>query len=368
VRIAVDGRVLTLLPTGLALYTVNLLEHMTASSHHTWTVFSPGPVQADLGGCCNLNVQSGRLSHSSTILAWQQIVLPRLVTALRADLLWSPHHYLPALPGIPKVCTIHDLIWAVPGQRDMASSRRLAESVLMPLTVRRASRVIAVSEATKTELERRISSARGKVTVIHESLIPLPPASGIELSSLGITGDYVLFVGTKQPRKNLANLVEAFRRLPEDVLSHLQLVIAGAEWPRGAADLGLNPSSRAQIVQTGYVERSVLSALYEHATVFAMPSFIEGFGLPLLEAMAADLPILTSDRTAMPEVVGDAAVLVDPTNVDGIADGLLRLLTDDDLRKRLVELGRERLKAFSWKNAATQALEVLETAAGRKTG
>lgn len=361
-----DGRVLTLLPTGLAQYTVNLLRKMTAISSHEWVVFAPGEILADLSGCHNTLTICGRMRHPGVILAWQQVGLPKAAARHHIDLLWSPHHYLPAMPRIPKVCTIHDLVWAAPELNDMAKSRVLAEAILMPLAAKRADRIIAVSEATKACLEARLPGSRGKTTVIHEGPVPLPAPNNLDLSTLGITEKYVLFVGTRQHRKNLGRLVEAFGLLPETVRSGVQLVIVGAELRRGNDELGPDLAANSKIVQTGYVPDETLSLLYERASVFAMPSLLEGFGLPLLEAMSKGVPILTSDRSSMPEVVGDAALLVDPTDPRSIASALEQLLVDDGLRERLTTLGLKRMQHFSWSNAASQTLEVLELAAGER--
>lgn len=361
-HVGVDGRVLTLIPTGLAQYTVNLLRQMSRLSDHTWTVFAPGPLSVDLTECPNTSVLCGSLKNPMTILAWQQFVLPARARKHGVEVFWSPHHYLPSLPGIPMVCTIHDLVWAS-GLNDMRAVRRLSESFLMPLAVRRARALIAVSEATKVSLNAQIPASKGKVTVIHEGPVPLPLPSIQSLEAFGIRGPYILFVGTRQQRKNLQRLVEAFRVLPPELRSDCQLVLTGEELRPGNDGLGTAEiHSDPQIVVTGFVSPEVLSLLYDNARVFAMPSLIEGFGLPLLEAMAKGVPILTSDQSSMPEVAQGAAVLVDPLDVQSIAAGLQSLLVDEQLRNNLSALGRQRVLDFSWETAAKLTLEVLQEA------
>jgi len=197
----------------------------------------------------------------------------------------------------------------------------------------------------------------------------------------GIAGDYVLFVGTLQPRKNLIRLIEAFspstrlrraqssrsgRRLsnPQSPISNLQLVIAGKKgWLyeeifQQVEELELE----GKVVFTGYVVAGDLPALLSGAGLFVFPSLYEGFGLPVLEAMACGTPVICSNASSLPEVAGDAALLVDPLDVEGLAAAMERVLGDEALRAELIERGFERARKFSWERCARETLDVLERA------
>jgi len=179
----------------------------------------------------------------------------------------------------------------------------------------------------------------------------------------GIGERYLLYVGTLQPRKNLARLVDAFTRLAGDpALTGVQLVLAGKPgWladdlaPR-VARLGL----AGRVLFPGYIADADLPALLSGALAFAFPSLYEGFGIPVLEAQSCGVPVMTSNNSSLPEVAGDAALLVDPHDVDAIAEAMRRLVTDDALRAELVRRGFENVKRFSWEKCARETLAVLE--------
>ena len=180
------------------------------------------------------------------------------------------------------------------------------------------------------------------------------------------SNDYLLYVGTLQPRKNLVRAIEAFGLLKRD--STLKFVIAGKKgWLydeifEKVKELNLEN----EVIFTGYVPDEDLPELYKNAKAFIFVSLYEGFGLPVLEAMSYGIPVLTSNTSSLPEVAGDAALLVDPENTEEIAKGMERLLTDEKLRQQLISKGKEQIKKFSWEKAAKETLQVLEEVAGLK--
>lgn len=397
-RIAVDGRVLSAPPAGVTHYARCLIDEMARDQSNRWVIIAPGPLSVEIADFPNIEVKTGEILKSFLHIPWQQTFLPLAVVREKPDIFWSPHHFLPPLPGgIPMVVTIHDLVWAV-FPRDMRLVRRLAESVLMPAAVRRAARVIAVSNATAGDLLRYIPRSRGKVDVIHEAPVPLmeeaPPTagagrtdvpgaapqipgidspidagSGSAVSSIG-GAPYVLFVGSTHRRKNLRGLLRAYARLPEDLKMTYKLVVAGADAWGGDIRKTIRECGLAgRVLRTGYVGRAELSALYRGASAFIMPSLMEGFGLPILEAMSCGVPVLTSDCTALSETAGDAALKVNPRSDAEISAGLIRILTDEALRRTLVSRGRARVAEFSWRKAADETLAVFHAALSKnRTG
>ena len=215
----------------------------------------------------------------------------------------------------------------------------------------RADVIIAVSEFTKSQVTGLLGVPAGKVHVVHHGVraLTLPPLARENI---------ILSVGAIQKRKNLARLVEAF----EAVNGDWRLVLAGsAGYGAAAIEARIQSSpARDRIQVTGYVSNHELSRWYARASIFAFPSLDEGFGMPVLEAMAAGIPVLTSDRSALPEVAGTAAVLVDPERTEAIAEGLRRLTQDAELRQTLARLGRERANLFSWKHAAHETWGVYQ--------
>lgn len=213
--------------------------------------------------------------------------------------------------------------------------------------------IIAVSQFTAGEVERLLSVAKDRIRVIHHGVRPvdqpIPAASERE--------ELVLCVGAIQKRKNVARLVEAFERLPKS----WRLALAGAPDGYGAAEelRAVEESPRRTDIDVlGYVSTEALASLYRRAGIFAFPSLDEGFGMPVLEAMSNGAPVVTSQSSALPEVAGDAAILVDPFDGEAIAEALVRLAGDPDLRDDLARRGIERARGFTWESAVEQTWRV----------
>ncbi len=295
------------------------------------------------------------------------------------DVLFVPAHVLPL--GAPlrrtrTVVTIHDMGYLhFPEAHTPMHRRYLALSTLW--SARAATHVIAISGATRDDLVRHAGVAPAKISVIHHGLSPrFRPADEQAIAAAraryGIAGPYFLYVGTVQPRKNLVRLIEAFaaagaRGWEIGVgagASNPQLVIAGKRgWlteaiERRAAELGV----AERVIFTGYLPDEDVPALLSGALAFVFPSLYEGFGMPVLEAMACGAPVLAANTSSLPEVAGDAALLVDPADTAAIAAGLARLAAEPALRADLRARGIARAAEFSWERCARETLAVLLTA------
>lgn len=268
--------------------------------------------------------------------------------------------------GHPVVATVHDVTTKLFPAWHMWANRLLHRRRLDWIR-RHAERVIIDAEATRADTARVLGLSVDRLDVVplaRGTLTRPGAAAGAVRTRFGLGEEpYVLYVGTLEPRKNLARLMEAFRRVPAD-LGPLRLVLAGS-WGWHSRTLRASVRSadvRRPVVVTGPVDDESLSALYAGARVFAYPSLYEGFGLPLLEAMAAGAPVLTSAGGACAEVAGEAALLVDPSSTDAIASGLERLLRSDAERRRLAELGRARERGFTWRRTAASTVAVYRRA------
>lgn len=271
------------------------------------------------------------------------------------------------------VVTIHDLAFLrIPRSFPPWLSLRLRWQV--PANARRAAAVITVSEYSKRDLHDAYGIPNDKIAAIAHGTDPTlapardPGAIDAVKRELGITHRYVLCVGRLNARKNLVGLLRAFERVRARLAEPLQLVLAGPrDYQAHQLDRAIASSPcRADVLRVGYVSRKKLPALLSGASVFAYPSFFEGFGLPPLEAMVCGVPVICSGVTSLPEVVGDAALTFDPTDVDDIAAAMLAVLNDPGLRATLVRKGRERADHFNWQSAAARTLEVYRRAAGIK--
>ena len=234
-----------------------------------------------------------------------------------------------------------------------------------------AARVIAISRATADDLQVAYAIDRRKIDVIYEATVPATDVdAGASQLGMHLPGSYALFVGTIQPRKNLVRLAQAYAQLVKSHSVPWDLVIAGGRgWLSGevvAAIEALGLPDRIHLL--GYVPESQLPPLLNGAQLFCFVSLYEGFGLPILEAQAAGVPVMTANNSSLPEVAGDAAILVDPTDVDAIAEAMLRLSSDEALRQQLIVAGRANVARFSWQKAARETLAVLLKAAQQRPG
>ena len=291
---------------------------------------------------------------------WEQLFLP---SAVRGRLLWSPNTTGP-LAVEKQVCTFHDLI---PLDHPEWFNRRFAQwyQWLLPRLARRVRRIIAISEFSKQRVIELLGVSPDKVTVIPNGVdarFSPRPEEEIEAArtALGIgSAPYLLCVGSLEPRKNLGRLLAAWRQAQTTAPDDMVLVVAG-----GSANARVFESVEFGPVPTGvhftgYVPDEFLPSLYSGAVALVYPSLYEGFGLPPLEAMACGTPVVTSRNTSLPEVVGSAAVLVDPYDVHSIAEGILQVLSSASLRDTLRANGRVQSAPFTWDSAAQRTLDVL---------
>jgi glycosyltransferase involved in cell wall biosynthesis len=236
---------------------------------------------------------------------------------------------------------------------------------VVPLSISRANHVLADSQATKDDLVALYDVSPDKVTVLLSGVNPrFKPAPQHEIDRVtakyhleGVT--YAFSLGTVQPRKNYARLIAALRQF-RDSGTDLHLAIAGGKgWLEDPIYRAIDDFDMQKYVHfLGFVDEHDLSALYSGSICFVFPSLYEGFGLPLLEAMACHTPVITSNISSLPEVVGDAGITVDPYDVDAIATAIGRLVSDDLLRKTLIERGAQRIQQFTWDRSARQLIEI----------
>lgn len=372
-RIGIDARNLVPKLSGIGRYVVETSRHLADLGHEVFAYLpSPPHSQEVIPPTVHPDI-----SHHKGALAriwWGNTSMLKLAKRDHIDVLWGPAHRLPVLgtSTIPTVLTIHDLVWRYASDT-MRTVGWLGERVFMERSIRTADRVVAVSSATEAAVAAAYPWARHKTSVVYPGCTPLAKDSDEDVfRRCDITRPFVLFVGTLEPRKNLNGLLRAFAMLPDQLRSELQLVIAGGQgW--GLNDLQTE-ISRLQIADfvrlTGFVSDAELGTLYQRARFLAMPSFYEGFGLPIVEANAAGIPVLTSESSSMPEVGGDAALLVDPLNDTSIANGIERLITDARLYERLREAARANAARFNWARSAKELSAVFEqtVALGKQVG
>lgn len=293
--------------------------------------------------------------------AWDYLRRPSLPGELaRADVVHAtnPAAIPPARPGQKLVVTVHDLtferfpelypsLWLRLYRRGMKVAAAEAAAIIVP------------SEHVRDEVVATgVEPARLHVTPLASGMPDLlDDQARYDRDDWGVTPPYILAVGTVEPRKNLARLVRAYRRLAEEGLLHALVLLGPEGWGAGELREEIERGGPGRIVQA-FLSHDALAAAYADADAFAYVSLYEGFGLPVLEAMSMGAPVITSNVSALPEVAGDAALLVDPTDEGAIADALRRVLTEPSLREELSRRGRARAASFSWEATARATLDV----------
>ncbi len=295
-------------------------------------------------------------------LAWHRLGWPPVETfGARADVVHSMHPLLMPSRSAAQVVTIHDLDFLDHPERTRAEIRRDYPS-LARAHAHRADAVIVVSEYTRGLVERRLGVAADRIAVCPSGAPPWEPRRE------PVPGGPILFVGTLEPRKNAAGLLRAYSRLSALMADAPPLLLAGGAGEGSDTLLRqiAEPPLAGKVRHLGYVSDAERQRLYSEASMLVLPSFDEGFGLPLLEAMTIGLPAVAARRGALPEVAGDAAILVDPEDDAALADAMLALLTNHDLACAMGRAGIERARAFDWNTSAMRLRAAYESAAERR--
>lgn len=309
--------------------------------------------------------EAGRFAVRSV---WMQLVLPRILRRLRPHLMHYTNYLAPLTTDVPYVVSIHDMSLSVVPQFHTLKKRLLTSS-LVPMVAKRARLILTPSESSRRDVVGLLGIEERRVRVVpYAPACALGPTKdGLDrlTKAYGIRPPYFLYVGTLEPRKNLLRSLRAFARVAPSLPDHRFVIVGQRGWKYAAI---LREAARGALagraVLLGYVPETDLPALYTHATAFAYPSLYEGFGLPVVEAMACGTPVLTSGSSSLAEIGLGAALLVDPTDERAIAEGLHRLATDEELRQDLRARGLARAANYSWERTARETVEVYEEALG----
>jgi glycosyltransferase involved in cell wall biosynthesis len=314
-------------------------------------------------GVTAARLRTGNVRRKGLSTPFAQATFGRWAWQDRADLFWSPRHHLPAgLGDMPSALTIHDLVWRKAPQTMMRLGW-LIERMLMPASLRRANVVLVPSRSTADDIADEFPDCAPKVRITPlASTLRRPPAGG---TSHTPSRAYMLFVGTLEPRKNLCAIIDAFLEVTRGGQATHDLVIAGGSGWKNRDILGRlrDPHTARRAFYVGTPSDDCLMRLYEGADFVVAPSVYEGFGLQIAEALEFGKPVITSNLSSMPEVAGDAGILVDPRSVSEIADAMTRLMTDREEHSTLQARALARSKHFSWTQSAAATLAALERAA-----
>ncbi|MDP3996945.1 MAG: glycosyltransferase family 1 protein [Candidatus Andersenbacteria bacterium] len=375
-RIAIDARAFSW--AGIGRYTRNIIAGLArCEDNHKYVALVSAP-DAEAFKRFAAEFPKGKVEMKlvdGSYYSWrEQTVFWRQLAGVRADLWHFTHFNVPVFFRGPYVVTVHDVTrFIFPGQRRQGLKQQIAYEYVFKRAIEGARAIIAVSQATKEALNFLPLQMSDKTTVIYEGVDESfwRPVTGEERQKarllIGTNKPYLLFVGVWMSHKNLDRLIRAFGLLIKKGFDY-KLVITGrpkAGWGK-VLKLTRTLSLEQKVIFPGYVPQKLLPAMYAEAACFVWPSLYEGFGLPVLEAAACGAPVVTSNVSSLPEVMGEAAIYVNPESVVDIAAGVERVMNDDRLRARLTDEGRARAQFFKWDKAVEQHLKVYEEATGKR--
>ena len=370
-RIAIDARKLH--DFGIGTYVRNLVRELARQDHDDQYVLLCRRTDVDFVKALGPRFEPV-VESSGNYSVREQVSVPMSLRRARPSLFHAPHYVVSPLTGVPYVVTIHDCIHLrfpqyLPNRRALLYAR-----TMMGLSARRSRRVLTVSQASKQDILQYLRIPAEKVEVVYNALderLATPPTAD-DLARVRerflLTSPFILYTGNIKPHKNVDRLLDAYSILRRRGFEDVKLLIIGEE-------ISKYPNLRRQVHRHqlhsqvrffGHVPDATLAALYRLASVFVFPSLFEGFGLPPLEAMAAGVPVITSNVSSLPEVVGDAALLIDPMNPSAIADAMARVLGDAALRDQMILKGYERVKHFSWTRSVARTREIYAEVVGER--
>lgn len=351
---------------GIGVYVQCLLQHYQDHGHHALAISYP-PLQNPWHKTGSTQFSTPySLATLAALMPWGSKLNRSLEQKI--DLFHATDYLIPRFNKIPVVATLHDAImlkhpeWCNPHLREL-------KNFLIKSSLKWTDRVIAISNAMIPDLVEYWEVPENKISVVHQGIadwwlekISVEEKKAV-LTKFNLPENFLFSVGTLQPRKNFTRIIQAYELLPQEIQKKNKLVLVGKDgWQSGEIKQEiLRMTAKNKAVWLQYVTDKELRALYQSAQLLLFPSLSEGFGLPILQAFAADLPIITSNTTSLPEIAGNAAYYVDPCSVEEIRHSILKLLEDPSLSTELVKRGQERVKQFTLEKCAEGTLKVYDS-------
>ncbi|MCX7785255.1 MAG: glycosyltransferase family 4 protein [candidate division WOR-3 bacterium] len=367
-KIAIDALAAKSLYHGMGNYVFNIIKHLSRLSLSNHFLVFKRPNLFSEYNLTNVCFKEIKLPLPLRIL-WEHLCLPSKLKKEEVDLFWGPSNFLPPRKVCLYVVTIHDLSSFTLPETYSYLRRRYYQEIITT-SVRLSDFIITDSEASKRDMLTYFNMAKDKIRVIYCGLNEIffnPPSQEswqVIKNKYHLPEEYLFTLGVLEPKKNTTRLLLAYAQLKNNLSFLPPLVIGGSRrygWKnsslfRMVKELCLTDS----VIFTDFIEQNDLPLIYANARIFVFPSLYEGFGLPVIEAMACGVPVITSNTSSLPEIAGDAAIFVNPYDVNEISQAIKQVLTNEHLQNELREKGIENAKRFSWKNTASGVLEVLE--------
>ncbi|MCK9554462.1 glycosyltransferase family 4 protein [bacterium] len=366
-KIAIDAHCIGKNLAGNNTYTINLVNNLLKLyPRHKWIIYI-SPAGKTLITNNNSNVKLITLKSKSPLRRYL-FEMPKSLRKEKPDVLHIQYHG-PFFHNCPTVLTVHDISYEI-FPRYFTLPERLRLHFSVPYFIKKANSVITVSEYSRKDMIKKYKIEENKIKTVYNGIDhdfyteKTSPEDTKLLTEAGIKKPFLLSVGSLQPRKNIEGILLALKKIYKS-LPELRWIITGPEgWLSGGIHKTFkeNPELHSIINFTGYVRPEMLRALYRNALAMIYAPFYEGFGLPVLEAMACGAPVITSNVTSLPEVAGNAALLVNPNNIGEIAESIKKVWLSEKLRREMSQKGMDRARNFSWQKAAEETFSILESA------
>jgi glycosyltransferase involved in cell wall biosynthesis len=360
-KIGIDAREIEGEMTGIGRYLTGFIKYASKISHEYFLYYSRRP-EIDLS-CFNVKI---RILKGSNLL-WDHMILPKALNKDRIDLFFSPYYKKPWSLKCKSIITVNDLNPLF--NENSSFWYRIYFKKIIKRSLDSVDFVLVLSTYVKEQILKFFGIDKSKIIVNSAAVdnisfhrIRNEASFRVVLEKYGIESDYILYIGNLMPHKNVSSLIKAYSELSEDIKNKYKLVIGGSKnWTyRQLVKLVDRLGLVNNVIFTGFIFNDDLIYLYNAASLFVFPSFKEGFGLPPLEAMACGVPVIASNVTSLPEVIGDAGILVNPYNIQELAKAISVVLTQEYLRRSLIEKGLERANRFSIEKMGSRILEIFE--------
>ena len=371
-NIAIDATSIPKNKTGVGVYLVNLINELSNIDYNNdYYIF----VQSDDADSFNIDkanfnfiiIDSNKYRKTILRLLWEQLILPKKLKRYNIDILHSPHYTAPIFSKVSKVITFHDMtFYTLPQVHTFF--KRLLFKTYMKISSKIADKILTVSKSTAKDVQKILKVNSDKICVTYNAkkdiYRPINDKKKIKEICLKykISNDYILFVGTLEPRKNIKTLIKSYSKLIDEINKDIKLVIVGKKgWMyKEIFKLIKYLEIEEKVIFTGFADLDDLPYLYNGAEMFVYPSIYEGFGIPVLESISCGVPTITSNVSSMPEVIGNAGITIDPTDIIELKNSMKKIIKNDNLKKKLKNLGIKQSKKFTWENCAINTLEVYQ--------
>lgn len=368
-HIGVDGNLLCGKKTGMGMVVYNVIKFWKASDECRITLFVPDKLDDKFEDKLYKNGIEVKKIAKSNYIKWEQVILPNAAIREKIDVLWCPYNTAPLFIACKCVVTIHDIIYMYASLSSAPTFYKkmglLYRKICVPFAARKATKIFTVSNFAKNEIAEIFPKQKSKIEVIYNSVDYSkenfnPTMLEDFFKKNHVKKPYILGFGSLEKRKNSLGLIKAFESLPNNIKERYQLVLFGFRGFEGTKDSKyIKKNNINNIVILDYISEQEKNALYSNSTMFVFPTFSEGFGIPILEAFTNKTPVITSNRTSLPEVAGDAALFVEPDKLEDLRDKIMNLIELPQLRNELIEKGIKQKDKFDWENTSTKIFEML---------